>query len=136
MTPFWCILILPFPLGSPVMHQRLVWEPFSSTGTVTAVSAQLPTLQRPLQAPSVDTARYRKRHWPSYLPSTSSTSSSIVCTFILVTDHKPLIALFGPTKATPALAANRLARWALMLSQFNYSIDYRKMSDHGNARCP
>ena len=58
------------------------------------------------------------------------------CTFILVTDHKPLIALFGPTKATPALAANRLAWWALMLSQCNYSIDYRKMSDHGNARCP
>ena len=29
--------------------------------------------------------------------------------FILVTDHKPLLALFGPSKATPALAANRLA---------------------------
>ena len=58
------------------------------------------------------------------------------CTFILVTDHKSLIALFGPTKATPALSANRLAWWALMLSQYNYSIDYRKMSDHGNARCP
>ena len=37
-------------------------------------------------------------------------------TFILVTDHKPLIAVIGPTKATQALAANRLARWALMLS--------------------
>ena len=54
-------------------------------------------------------------------------------TFILVTDHKPLIALFGPTKATPALAANRLARWALMLSQYQYSIEYWKTSDHGNA---
>ncbi|KAL5479671.1 hypothetical protein EMCRGX_G023227 [Ephydatia muelleri] len=44
--------------------------------------------------------------------------------FILVTDHKPLLALFGPSKATPALAANRLARWALMLSQNDYSIEY------------
>ena len=38
--------------------------------------------------------------------------------FILVTDHQPLTSLFGPNKATPALAANRLARWALMLNQY------------------
>ena len=44
-----------------------------------------------------------------------------------------MIALFGPTKATPALAANRLARWVLMLSQYNYSIEYRRTADHGNA---
>ena len=53
--------------------------------------------------------------------------------FILVTDHKPLLALFGPSKATPALAANRLARWALMLSPYNYIIEYRRTSEHGNA---
>ena len=32
--------------------------------------------------------------------------------FLLVTDHKALLTLFGPNKAIPALAANRLARWA------------------------
>ena len=52
--------------------------------------------------------------------------------FIMVTDHKPLLSIFSPTKATPALAANRLARWALTLSQYDYVIKYRKTSEHGN----
>ena len=41
--------------------------------------------------------------------------------FILLTDHNPLPALFGPSKTTPSLAANRLARWALFLSQLTTS---------------
>ena len=52
---------------------------------------------------------------------------------MLVTEHKPLLSLFGPTKESPALAANRLARWALMLNQYEYTVEYRKSSHHGNA---
>ncbi|KAL5515676.1 hypothetical protein EMCRGX_G000877 [Ephydatia muelleri] len=37
------------------------------------------------------------------------------------------------SEATPALAANRLARWALMLGQYHYTIEYRKSAEHGNA---
>uniref|UniRef100_A0A5S6QN93 RNA-directed DNA polymerase n=1 Tax=Trichuris muris TaxID=70415 RepID=A0A5S6QN93_TRIMR len=53
--------------------------------------------------------------------------------FILATDHKPLVALFWPAKGTPTLAANRLARWAIVLNQYDYSVEYRKTADHGNA---
>jgi len=53
--------------------------------------------------------------------------------FILVTDHQPLVAMFGPNKPSLALAANRLSRWALFLRQFNHIIEYRKTSEHSNA---
>lgn len=53
--------------------------------------------------------------------------------FLLVTDHKPLVNIFSPDKAIPAMAANRLARWSLTLSQYQYQIVYRKSAEHGNA---
>ena len=40
--------------------------------------------------------------------------------------------MFGPNIATPMLAANRLGRWSLMLSQYDYTIDYRSTKQHGN----
>ena len=53
--------------------------------------------------------------------------------FILVTDHKPLVAMFNPAKGTPTIAANRLAWWALTLSQYEYTMEYWSTKDHGNA---
>ena len=44
--------------------------------------------------------------------------------FELRTDHKPLIQIFGEHKQMPATHANRIQRWALYLSGFNYTIKH------------
>lgn len=54
-------------------------------------------------------------------------------TFLLVTDHRPLLSIFGPKTQLPSFVATRLHHWALYLSQFQYEVVYRKSVDHGNA---
>lgn len=44
--------------------------------------------------------------------------------FTLVTDNKPLISIFGEKKGIPTLSANRLQRYALFLSGYQYEIEY------------
>ena len=51
--------------------------------------------------------------------------------FILVTDHEPLLAVYGNKKSS-GLVANCLARWALYLNQFDFQIEYRGTTDHQN----
>ena len=41
--------------------------------------------------------------------------------FTLVMDHKPLLAILGPKKSLPTLAAARLQRWAILLLVLFYS---------------
>ena len=54
--------------------------------------------------------------------------------FILITDHKPLLAIFGRRKSSSAMVANRLARWALFLNQFDFDVEYRRTTTlHQNA---
>ena len=53
--------------------------------------------------------------------------------FVLLTDHKPLTAIFGEKTGIPSLAAARLQRWALLLSSYQYRIEYRSTSVHANA---
>ncbi|CAK1598324.1 unnamed protein product [Parnassius mnemosyne] len=50
--------------------------------------------------------------------------------FILRTDHKPLITIFGPYKGIPEVSANRLQRYALFLSGYNYRIEYIRSVDN------
>ena len=53
--------------------------------------------------------------------------------FTLLTDHKPLTTILGPKNGVPPLAAARLQRWALLLSEYEYTLEYRPIAQHGNA---
>ncbi|XP_024081037.1 uncharacterized protein K02A2.6-like [Cimex lectularius] len=50
--------------------------------------------------------------------------------FELVTDHRPLMYIFGARKKLPVYAANRLQRWAYLISNYNYSIKCVKSKDN------
>ena len=53
--------------------------------------------------------------------------------FVLVTDHKPLVKLFGEHEGIPVTTSARISRWALRLSAYNYTIQYKSTSQIGHA---
>ena len=53
--------------------------------------------------------------------------------FTIVSDHKPLQHLFSESSAIPTLASARIQRWALVLSAYDYHIEYKPGLLHGNA---
>lgn len=82
------------------------------------VSAQLPTCLRP--SPQQPNPQETLSHY-------------LWLAEIQVMDHKPLMALFRPIREIPLLSTNQLARWALWLNKFDYTIEYQKSADYGNA---
>ena len=45
--------------------------------------------------------------------------------FELVTDHKPLLGLFGKNKPTPEIMSPRMYRWSHILSAYEYKLSHR-----------
>ena len=46
--------------------------------------------------------------------------------FLLYSDHKLLIHIFGESKSVPVMASARLQRWAFTLSSYTYTIRYKR----------
>ncbi|KMQ89942.1 hypothetical protein RF55_10358 [Lasius niger] len=55
--------------------------------------------------------------------------------FIITTDHKPLLRLFTPKKSIPAILTPRMLRWCLILSAYEYDLEFRKGTENANADC-
>ena len=53
--------------------------------------------------------------------------------FTIITDHKPLLGLFGYNKVIPAMSSSRMQRWTLMLSAYDYTIEHRSGIKNSNA---
>jgi hypothetical protein len=53
--------------------------------------------------------------------------------FTLLTDHKPLVSVFGSKKGIPVTTANRLQRWALVLMAYSFNIEYVSTEKFGQA---
>ena len=53
--------------------------------------------------------------------------------FVVYTDHKPLLGLLNPDKATPTMASSKMQRWALTLLAYEYELIYRPGNQNGNA---
>ncbi|XP_063381271.1 uncharacterized protein K02A2.6-like [Cydia fagiglandana] len=59
--------------------------------------------------------------------------------FVLRTDHKPLVSIFGPNAGIPTMTASRMQRWAVILSAYDYEIEYIKTNENcadGLSRLP
>lgn len=55
--------------------------------------------------------------------------------FELLTDHKPLIYIFGDRKGIPQMSASRVQRWAIILMNYNFKIKHIPGKNNCTADC-
>jgi len=60
------------------------------------------------------------------------------CSFIMITDHKPLLSILNAKTAIPSMAAARMQQWGIFLSAYQYEIECGKQhaNSEGLSRLP
>ena len=53
--------------------------------------------------------------------------------FTILTDHKTLLDILSEDKGIPPMATARIQIWAILLSAYNYSLQYRPGNKNDNA---
>ena len=53
--------------------------------------------------------------------------------FTVITDHKPLLGIFSPSKNIPPMASGRIQRWSLLLQSYNFTLRHRSGALLGTA---
>jgi len=77
--------------------------------------------------------RLKKKFWLCFIGVKRFHKYIYGCRFTLVTDHKPLLSILGPTAEVPLIAAARMQRWGIFLSEYQYDVEYKRSKDHSNA---
>ena len=54
--------------------------------------------------------------------------------FTILTNHKPLVGILFEGKGIPLMTAARIQRWAILLSAYNYLLQYRPGNKNGRAQ--
>ena len=53
--------------------------------------------------------------------------------FVITTEHKPLLSVFGELKQVPIMSSSRVQWWTVTLREYEYKIHYKAGRSHGNA---
>ena len=53
--------------------------------------------------------------------------------FTVITDHKPLLGIFSPSKNIPPMASGRIQRWSLLHQSYNFTLRHRSGALLGTA---